>query len=195
MDGKVYKGGLAVILIAAVVIMTLFGIKLSSKKSEIVQINSETSDECKEVSENSSKNTPNKIRVDIDGEIKKPGVYEFNDGDRVNDAINFAGGLTDKADTKNLNRARKLTDGEKIYIYGIDEERDEESEISNHDKININTASEELLKSLNGIGDVYAKKIIEYRNEHSFTSIEQLKNISGIGEKTYNKIKDKITCD
>ncbi|MFA9423996.1 MAG: ComEA family DNA-binding protein, partial [Sedimentibacter sp.] len=108
-----------------------------------------------------------------------------------------AGGLKETAECKTLNRARKLVDGEKIYIL----EQGENTEVislynqENKGKININTASKEMLMSLYGIGEVYAGKIIEYRSTKQFTTIEDIKKIEGIGDKTFDKIKDSITAE
>jgi len=193
MNNSIYKKGLAVVLIIALIIMTAVGIKLSSKENEINYTNNENIEEkVKEVN-----NSPKYIFVDIDGAVKNPGVYQFSEGDRVNEAIIKAGGLKETAFTKNLNKARKLVDGEKIYIL----EQGENSEILplynsvNEGKININNASKEILMSLSGIGEVYAERIIEYRNKQQFIDIEDIKNIEGIGDKTFDKIKDFITID
>lgn len=193
MNNSIYKKGLAVVLIIALIIMTAVGIKLSSKENEINYTNNENIEEkVKEVN-----NSPKYIFVDIDGAVKNPGVYQFSEGDRVNEAIMKAGGLKKTAFTKNLNKARKLVDGEKIYIL----EQGENSEILplynsvNEGKININNASKEILMSLSGIGEVYAERIIEYRNKQQFIAIEDIKNIEGIGDKTFDKIKDFITID
>lgn len=195
MNNSTYKKGLAVVLIIALFIMTAVGIKLSSKENEIYYANNDNVENEENV-ENNNNSTKN-IFVDIDGAVKNPGVYEFNEGDRVNDAIIRAGGLKDTALTKNLNKARKLVDGEKIYIL---EEGENIGDLplynaENEGKININTASKEKLMSLSGIGDVYAERIIEYRSKKQFTAIEEIKNIEGIGDKTFEKIKDFIIVD
>jgi len=193
MNNSIYKKGLAVVLIIALFIMTAVGIKLSSKENEINYTNDENIEEKVEEVNNS----PEYIFVDIDGAVKNPGVYQFNEGDRINDAIIKAGGLRETAFTKNLNKARKLIDGEKIYIL----EQGETSDIlhlynnENEGKININNASKEILMSLSGIGEVYAGRIIEYRNKQQFTAIEEIKNIEGIGDKTFDEIKDSITVE
>lgn len=193
MNNSIYKKGLAVVLIIALFIMTAVGIKLSSKENEINYASNENIEENVEEVNNS----PIYIFVDIDGAVKNPGVYQFSEGDRVNDAIIKAGGLNETALTKNLNKARKLIDGEKIYIL----EQGENTDIlplynnENEGKININKASKEILMSLSGIGEVYAERIIEYRNKQQFTAVEEIKNIEGIGDKTFDKIKDSITVE
>ncbi len=193
MNNSIYKKGLAVVLIIAIIIMTFLGIKLSGKEKEIAFTNYSIIDT------NEEKEEPNVevkgfIFVDIDGAVINPGVYEFIEGSRVIDAINKAGGLKEKALTQNLNKARKLIDGEKIYIYQEDEIEMIESG-DNGGLININTASVDSLISLPGIGEVYANRIIEYRNKKMFNSIEEIKNIQGIGDKTFEKIKDLITIN
>ena len=185
MNNRVYKKGLAVVLIIALLIMTVIGIKLSGKEEEMVFTAYENYDEEIEKKEDSKIN----IFIDIDGAVNKPGVYELKNGDRVIDAINMAGGLSEDAYTKNLNKARELVDGEKIYILTLGElESLNESSL-----ININTASINDLMSLPGIGEVYANRIIDYRNKKPFGSIEEIKNIVGIGDKTFEKIKEQIT--
>ncbi len=188
MNNRVYNKGLTVVLIIALSIMTYLGIKLSTKE-EIVFKEYERNIENDDNAEKSEV-----LFVDIDGAVKTPGVYELKEGSRVNDAIIMAGGLNDNAYTKNLNKAKLLNDGEKIYILSIDEIGESETNISSK-LININTASKEMLMTISGIGDVYAQRIIDYRNNKSFSSIEEIKNVNGIGEKTFEKMKDLITVD
>ncbi|WP_326909423.1 helix-hairpin-helix domain-containing protein [Sedimentibacter sp. MB31-C6] len=187
MNNSIYKKGLAVVLIIATIVMTLIGIKLSRKEKEI-KFTEDSFNNDMEI-----ESTELYIVIDIDGAVKNPGVYELMDGGRVNDAIVMAGGLKDKAYTRNLNKARKLIDGEKIYIPYENEEIDYVENDLRSSKININTASKDLLMSLTGIGEVYAERIIEYRNAKVFSSIEEIKNIEGIGDKTFEKFKDNIT--
>ncbi len=196
MNSRVYKKGLALVLIIAIIIMAALGIKLSRKEEEIIFTNYSTIDanESEEFNEGIREGAEAYVYVDIDGAVNSPGVYKLIEGSRVIDAVNMAGGLTDKAFTQNLNKARKLIDGEKIFV---NEEGDEGAEVLYiEDKlININTASENSLMSLPGIGEVYAKRIIEYRNTKKFNSIEEIKNIQGIGEKTFEKLKELITIN
>lgn len=188
MNNRAYKKGLVVVLIIALIVMAAMGIKLSEKKDEAVLSIHDNYEENSDVLEE-TKNS--RIFIDIDGAVINPGVYELSEGDRVIDAINKAGGLSEDAFTKNLNKARLLVDGEKIYI--LTEEEIHTKEDSN--LVNINTASINDLMSLPGIGEIYAKRIIDYRNDNAFASVEEIKNIEGIGDKTFEKIKDLITID
>lgn len=130
------------------------------------------------------------IFVDIQGAIEKPGVYQLPAGSRINDLLIKAGGLSGEADrdwvAKTLNLAEKLVDGAKIYIPKIGERVAR----AKTGKININTASKSELETFPGIGPVYAQRIIENR---PYQKIEDLLNVPGIGPKTLEKIKDKIT--
>lgn len=152
------------------------------------------------------------IIVYITGEVISPGIVHLNPGDRIQDAINLANGLTENADLSNINLAYILSDGQKIYIPNKNEHLDLPT-ISNDDgvaivsdssssglydestlKVNINSATQTQLEELPGIGSSTALKIIEYRNKNGkFKSIEDLKNISGIGDAKFNKIKDYIS--
>ncbi|WIV10626.1 helix-hairpin-helix domain-containing protein [Proteiniborus sp. MB09-C3] len=142
--------------------------------------------------------SPNKIIVHIDGEVINPGVIELNEGARIIDAVNIAGGLTQYADEKRINLAKKVQDEEKIYIPKVGEDvSDLETTFVNHDspnqgKVNINTATKEELQSLSGIGPVLAERIIEYRQNHKFSNIDDIKKVAGIGDKKFESIKDFI---
>lgn len=143
------------------------------------------------------------ILVYVVGAVKSPGVYTLNEGSRVKDAIEIAGGPLSDADLLVLNLAEKLQDEDKIYIPKqgeVDEVTQGKSSqnigLSSKDdgKININTADISELEILPGIGPATAQKIIDYRNENGrFKSIEEIKNVSGIGDKKFEQIKDKIT--
>ncbi|MBV7507554.1 helix-hairpin-helix domain-containing protein [Bacillus sp. sid0103] len=148
---------------------------------------------------------PVKIMVDVKGQIKQPGVYQANTGERVIDVISRAGGLTDKADQSQVNFAEHVKDEMIIYIPAKGEEgittpiasggNNSSSGGSQKDtKININKADETQLQNLPGIGPAKAAAIVEYRNTSGpFKTVEDLKNISGIGDKTFEKLKDLIT--
>ena len=161
----------------------------------------------------------NEIYVDIKGYVKTPGVYKLNTSSRVIDAIKIAGGLKDGANTRLINLSKKLEDGEVIVVYS-DKEIDslkkekviyietpcvceevkndacltEQTTTNTSGKININTATKEQLLTLNGIGESKATSIIDYRNKNGkFKKIEDIKNVSGISETIYSKIKENIT--
>lgn len=153
----------------------------------------------------------NKIKVHITGAIKNEGIYEIEEGSRIADIIDKAGGLESEANIRNINLAYVIEDGMKIYIPKIDENIIEDttekhitkgnnnSENSNKVKenkekrININNATQKELETLPGIGPSIASKIIEYREENGkFKNIEELKKVNGIGENKFIKIMDFI---
>ena len=161
------------------------------------------------------------ISVDIKGEVIAPGMYSVKENMRVLDVINQAGGLTENADTTVINLSKKVQDEMVIIIYSKEQVKNfeetkkleemvqekcknpDDNSITNDacitsetitTKININTATKEELMSLNGIGENKAKDIISYREKNGlFKSIEEIKNVSGIGESIYAQIKENIT--
>ncbi|MCX7884229.1 MAG: helix-hairpin-helix domain-containing protein [Caloramator sp.] len=137
------------------------------------------------------------IKVYITGEVKKPGVYTLKNGDRVENAVYLAGGFTESADKNSVNLAMKLKDEDHIRVDAIPtiaSLNKNGSSINLSNKININTADKEMLKTLPRIGDSLAERIIDYRNKNgSFKRIEDIKKVSGIGDKMFENIKDKIS--
>lgn len=142
-----------------------------------------------------------KIAIHMTGCVKNPGIIELKEGERIDDAIQLAGGLTEEADLTNVNLAYKVEDGQKIYIPSIHDIEEKEiiqenqeeilSEENKTGKVNINTAKQTELETLPGIGPTIALRIIEYRKENGeFTDIEELKEIEGIGEAKWEQIKD-----
>lgn len=143
------------------------------------------------------------IIVDVKGQVKMPGVYSSSQGERVIDVIQRAGGLTENADESKVNFAEHVQDAMVIYIPAMGEEGNIPEGITGNPsdtggakqgKMNLNKADESELQSLSGIGPSKAAAIIEYRETNGpFKSIEDLKNISGIGDKTFEKLKDLIS--
>ena len=151
---------------------------------------------------------PENIYVYVCGAVKNEGVYELKADSRVTDALDMAGGYSDDAFRGYVNLAEKLSDGQRIYIPTEKEvEKDkivistglgaDGSEDPGEDgPVNINRADKDLLKTLSGIGDSKAEDIIAYRESSGgFGSIEDIKNVSGIGDATFNRIKDRITVN
>lgn len=142
------------------------------------------------------------IAVYLCGEVCKPGVYVLQAGSRLYQAVEEAGGLTANAQAEAVNLARILADSEQIYIPNISESIDQiENETQNvissassDGLLNINQASESELMQLPGIGQVKAAAIVTYRNSNGpFSSIEKIKNVPGIKEAAFEKIKGMIT--
>lgn len=137
------------------------------------------------------------IFVEISGAVKSPGVYEIKKDSRLFEALEKSGGVTENGDLSNINQARVLNDGEKIYIPRQGESPPASSSGTENPNtsglVNINTATETELLTLTGVGPSKAKAIIEYREKHGkFSNPEELRNVTGIGESIFNKIKDLI---
>lgn len=229
-NGKFMRGGnmskltkreiVLCILLSSVISLTVFQnykakqsdkliIKNEETKAEEVTIDSESQNfnEDEFISEDSVEKEPEdpkEVIVDICGAVVNPGVVKLFEGDRIIDAVNKVGGLTEKADLKRINLARKLQDGEKIIVPEVGEEtietdlfkknnNIEHENIKHNGKININNADKTQLMELNGIGEVLAERIIKYRNDNNgFKNIEDIKNVSGIGVKKFESIKNYI---
>jgi len=139
------------------------------------------------------------IFVDIKGEVKKPGVYQMKAGDRVKDALEAAGGLTEEADSQKVNLAKRLEDQMVIVVPKVGEEAEEipagetRNEATKEGKVNINTATVEELKTLKGVGEKKAEAIIEYRKKNgSFQTKEDLMKVRGIGKKLFESFQERI---
>ena len=153
------------------------------------------------------------IYVDVTGAVKAPGVYTLPTGSRVFEAIALAGGAREDASLENLNQAGILQDGQQIRVYTEEEAaqmaqqgslpslpgaetaagQEEGQEAS---KVNINTAGKDELMTLTGIGETRAEAILAYRQETGgFQAPEDLMQVEGIKEKTFEKLKDQITVN
>ncbi|MCL2341749.1 MAG: helix-hairpin-helix domain-containing protein [Firmicutes bacterium] len=145
------------------------------------------------------------IIVHITGSVKVAGVISLKEGDRIIDAIDKAGGITEDADLSKVNLAYVLQDGQKVYIPSLQDDEiiktvtdgsgdDVIADGESNNIVNINRATEAELETLSGIGPSTALKIIEYRKENgSFKKIEDLMNVPGIGQAKFDAIKSKIT--
>ncbi|KEZ88640.1 hypothetical protein IO99_00185 [Clostridium sulfidigenes] len=167
--------------------------------------NTENKDSNNKDSENQENVNDSKIVVDIKGAVKAPKEYELKAGSRVRDLIEIAGGLTPEADEEKIYFSKILEDEQCIKIYKVGEEvLDSEIEVEEQQekgtgavdskgKININKATVDELMTIPGIGQVKAQSIVDYRNENGkFNSVDELTNITGIGVKTLEKLRDKV---
>jgi competence protein ComEA len=187
-DGLLVLGFLLVILGIGINFRDQF---MEKGKTEIVSSNVGST-------EKNDTQVNSEVIIDISGEVIKPGVYKLEKGAILDDAIAMAGGLGNKANLnwidRNLNRAEKLYDGQKIYIPNVVEDEKVVLGVSTTKNIiRINTASLEDLDLLNGVGPSIAQRIIDYRTEvGGFKSIEEIKLVPGIGDKMFEKIKNDI---
>ena len=199
---------ICIILIISVLIIGLVIYKEINKADLIEEADIVVQEEKNKI-ENENKQVEkndNKIFVHIAGEVQNPGVFEIEEGRRINDLIQLAGGLTENADISKINLVYVLEDGMKISIpnkneSNIVDEDDTEKYVDKENgkdntktqKVNINKATQSELENLPGIGPSIATKIIDYRNSNgSFSNIEDLKKVSGIGENKFNKLKDYV---
>ena len=204
------------IIIIAVIVFIVLNIgkvtEFNKEEKENTTINASIEESKNDIEEKENKENKEEskemgtgIFVHIDGWIQNPGVYEIKENDRVNTIIEKAGGLKEGASIKSINLAARLSDGDKIYIPNREEEKQIETtevkgnntgtvKITKNNKININKASITELKQITGIGESTANKIIDYReNVGKFKKIEDIKEVKGIGDSKYESIKDKIT--
>lgn len=185
-----------IILIIFLIIIKIIDLYYEKNSDKDIKLSSFITEEKNITEEN------DKIKVYITGEVLNEGVIELDEGSRIADAIDKAGGKTENANIKNVNLAYELEDGQKIYIPNINEQEaeiiDDSSEgiVEEERKtiiININKADSLELQKLNGIGESLATSIVKYREENGyFKDIEDLKNVPGIGESKYESIKEYI---
>lgn len=214
------KTGLVGFIIVILIITSFFYFRDKAMSSIEVIKDTNTSDSMDKTSDgynNEKANVPdkntntnfsiksNQIYVYITGEINNPGVYILNEGDRVEKLITKAGGLTPKADTLSINLASKLKDEDHIEVYSkgvvgsaeVINGNTVNPQLNSNNKeakININVADKEQLKELPRIGDALSQRIIDYRTQNGkFNDIKDITNVSGIGSKLYDSIKDKIS--
>ena len=200
----------------ATIVVTVINYKPKKKEETKELLVSKKEDTKKETSSNET------YKVDIKGEIINPGIYSLSSASRVIDVIEKAGGLTPNANTTVINLSKKIIDEMVIIIYSNEQvqnfakTKEVEQQVQQYciqpdnnalkndacitestntsSKVSINNATLEQLQTLPGIGASKAQDIINYRTEHGqFQSIEDLKNISGIGDSVFAKIKDYIT--
>lgn len=188
-----------IVLIVVLLNVVFYGCEKENNSIELGTVSGENTDWSQE---NSAC-----IYVHISGAVKNPGVYSVAEGTRLYQVIGMAGGLTKKAKQDLLNLAETVIDGQKIHVMSkkeykrqnsVDDEdtKDGSSNDESDDLVNINTASESQLTKLPGIGPSKATAIVAYREENGmFSSVENIKNVSGIGDATFSNIESMITVN
>lgn len=172
----------------------------STDADEIAQEASEADSAGSDVdgSSASDKQDSDMISVFVCGAVVNEGVYELPEDARKNAALDAAGGFAEDADTSSVNLADRVCDGEKIYFPREGETATEQSSAEGSESVlvNINTADISGLTELPGIGETRAERIVAYRQSHgSFSTKEELKNVSGIGDSIYEGLEDYITVE
>lgn len=205
------------IIIAGVIIVGIFIFYMTTKSNNYImpEINEIAEDENKGDGEEPEEEqiVSKEIVVHITGAVQKEGIVRIKEGSRIVDAIEAAGGMTDEINLEMINLAYTLKDGQKIYVPKLSDKEEEkyingekasniiidngtEENSSTNAKININTANIAQLETISGIGESTANKIIQYREKNGkFKTIEEIKNVSGIGELKYEGIKNDICVD
>lgn len=196
------KSKIVVGVIIALMLLTVVMYVVKSNDNNMEEIEAKNEEILEEVKEK------NQIIVHVTGQVKNSGVVSLEEGARVVDAIYSAGGETVDADLNKLNLAYILNDGDKIYVPKKEDSQTEyitsgagenvssyATQSSDSKIININTATVDELSTLSGIGKAIAERIVAYRMQNGkFENIEDIKNVTGIGDSKFNNIKDEITA-
>lgn len=204
-----------VAIIAIVVVVGVIGYYYINSTKDVYSSGYEaisSSEEEENTQKEEEPKEPQTILIHIAGEVKIQGIVEVEENARIYDVIEEAGGTTERADLRKVNLAYKVSDGQKIYIPSITQTSQNDIEIisdsageniieidetqnskNNNGRVNINTATVDLLSTLPGIGISTAQKIITYRETNGkFKTIEELKNVSGVGTAKFEAIKELI---
>ncbi|MBS3199644.1 helix-hairpin-helix domain-containing protein [Turicibacter bilis] len=195
------KKQIIIIGLASLIMITIFYLNPSPSSIDSVSLDSyvENEREVTEIEEiESAEEEVNHYIVDVKGQVNFPGVYEVEEHLRVHDVIQLAGGFLEMANETAINLAQKISDEMVIYVPHLDEEinntsTDAWSPSQDEKKVSLNQATVGELETLPGIGPSKAAAIINYREEFGkFKSIDELTNVSGIGEKTLEKLRDSL---
>ena len=216
LDKRWQYGGVIALVVLVIISVFLFkvrGEQTAEEFSVTTQSTSESQTASAKVSKEreSSQSSQSVLAfADVKGAVSSPGIYPISDNMRVSDVVKLAGGFTKQADSNQVNLAQKVTDQMVIYVPKIGEEKADiasltvessslvtsGSQAEPSGQVNINTADLSTLQTLNGVGAVKAQAIIDYRQENgAFQTIDDLKNVKGVGEKTFDSLKESITID
>lgn len=222
-DNKVIIGIISIIIIIFVCIFFYTRKSMENEYTELESYNILQNeieiDSLDDSTDNLDLEKESKIIVHVTGAVKNAGIVKIDEGSRISDAIEAAGGFADDADISQINLAYQIEDGQKIYIPSINDEKTDGSEkvlekeyvtdeagddviveeeslnikSKESKKININTAEQTELEEIPGVGASTAQKIIEYRKTNGkFKNIEDIKNVNGIGDSKFENMKEKI---
>lgn len=180
------------LFVLLLVISVIYKLAFDSRKEELIILETSVSTIESDISESLSSETLLSIYVYMCGAVMTPGVYEVTSGTMVNDVLILAGGFSEDADMERVDLVRYIYENETIRIPRVGEITQDENGEVNVGLININEATVQELMTLPGIGNTTANSIVEYRSESSFTCIEDIMLVSGIGEAKFQKIKDLI---
>lgn len=190
------------IVIVIVVVVGYLGYKQMNKtkiptNNEVLTTKTNNKEEAKK-----DKKEPKFVVVDVQGAVKKPGIYRMPNSARIYDAIQHAGGTKDAADMSKINQAQKVHDQSQVFVADKSTDGNKtdnagkaaDTGSNNSQQININSADVTELQKINGIGARKAETIVKYRDDNgSFDKVEDLTKVNGIGDKTVERIKDQIT--
>lgn len=210
---KQYKLALVIALIGLVIAGFMMLQREQKQENNIQQLMEQTSYSSSSTTEKSKQRSESDqgdknegmVTVDVKGAVKTPGVYQLKSSSRVHDALLKAGGMTNEADLKSINQAQKLVDEAVVYVAKVGENvvdvttNTSTSSATSQAKsglVNLNTATEADFQTISGIGQKRAQDIIAYREANGkFKSVDDLKNVTGIGAKTLEKLKEYVTVD
>jgi competence protein ComEA len=203
MKDWMYEHKIYLIIAVVIAFVTVYYLYEERKSSSEINVEDIVPTEINEEEDAAQPPKTESFIVDVKGQVKMPGVYSSSQEERVIDVVQRAGGLTENADESKVNFAEHVQDAMVIYIPAKGEEGNIPQGLTSNPtdtggtkqgKINLNKADENELQNLPGIGPSKAAAIMEYRVTNGpFKSVEDLKNISGIGDKTFDKLKDLIT--
>jgi competence protein ComEA len=186
---------LAVVLVGVLVLAVLVAVGVAMSSGGVEH---EAPPVLPVAAESSASAADTSIVVSVVGQVARPGLVTLPDGARIADALRETGGVVPGADLGGLNLARRLADGEQIYVGvpappGVDPVSAAMGEPGVADKIDLNTATLAALDTLPGVGPVTAQRIVDWRTKHGrFDSVDQLREIDGIGPSRFAKLQDLV---
>lgn len=207
----VLAAAVAGVLVAAVVAVTILGTRPEPERAPPLpavqsithpssSVDGSAGDEAPPGSVAATVTTPTALVVSVVGTVERPGLITVTPGARVADAIESAGGADSDTDLLTVNLARRVADGEQIYVGvtpppGVSNAPPAADESpKDTTKVDLNGSDQQLLETLPGVGEVTASRIVEWREEHGpFTSVKQLREIDGIGDKRFERLRDQVS--